>query len=352
MITATNWILAKYSCPAWNSDTDESALRNLLANLEDSSSSLHFWLGFCTLLVAVGVALEVVFVVWEYVDELHEFRRGIVRPPDRPITTLFVLGLFGAGLVAAGVSGELWKESQIATVETCIRKGNDMLFLLLSKEAGDAKTNSEIAGTAAKAAKEDAKAAKDESDSTIRELSRARKEISDLGTEAEKLDRGISDTKTQLGVVESKRAELEESLHNLAICSSPRVVQNWTIGNVKSAVDSLKPFVGYKAFIEFVSNDAETQRAATNILNSLLLAKWEVSEFTPVNEPIEEGVEIQPFEGPADTSMWGAKLESDHAADALVDFLHSYNWEVRRGFLLDAKGVLIRDPQIIPPGFA
>lgn len=65
---------------------------------------------------------------------------------------LFVLGLFGAGLVAAGVSGEFWKESQIATVETCIRKGNDALFLLFSKEAGDANVSAASAEASAKAA--------------------------------------------------------------------------------------------------------------------------------------------------------------------------------------------------------
>ena len=138
MMTAINWSLAKYSCPSWSSITGESALRSALASLEDSSSLLHSWLEFWTFLVVLGVALEVVFVVWEYLDELHDFRRETIHTPERPNMVLFTLGLLGAGLVAAGVSGELWKESQIATVETCIRKGNDALFLLLSKEAGDA----------------------------------------------------------------------------------------------------------------------------------------------------------------------------------------------------------------------
>jgi hypothetical protein len=92
--------------------------------------------------------LELVFVFWEYRDELHDFRRGVIHAPEKPRTVLFVLGLFGAGLVAGGVSGELWKESQIARVETCIRKGNDSLFLLLSKEAGDAKKSAQSAAAA------------------------------------------------------------------------------------------------------------------------------------------------------------------------------------------------------------
>ena len=51
----------------------------------------------------IGVLFEVIFVIWEYIDELHDFRRGIVHPPERPNLLLFALGLLGAGLVAIGV---------------------------------------------------------------------------------------------------------------------------------------------------------------------------------------------------------------------------------------------------------
>jgi hypothetical protein len=160
MISAINWSFAKCSCPSWSAYTDESALRSSLASLDDCNSSLHWWFGFWTFLVALGVVLEVVFVVWEYLDELHDFRRGIIHAPERPQTALFVVGLFGAGLVAAGVSGELWKESQIATVETCIRKGNDALFLLLSKEAGEAAKSAKTAHEEADAVGQEAAALK------------------------------------------------------------------------------------------------------------------------------------------------------------------------------------------------
>lgn len=148
-----NGSFARCSCPSWNSSSGESALRSALASLDDCNSSLHWWLGFWTFWVALGVLLEVVFVVWEYLDELHDFSRGIVHPPERPQTILFVLGFLGAGLVAAGVSGEFWEESQIAKVETCIRKGNDALFFLLSKEAGDAARSAKDAEESALRAK-------------------------------------------------------------------------------------------------------------------------------------------------------------------------------------------------------
>jgi hypothetical protein len=145
MIIAINWSVAKCSCPSWSTNADESALRSALASLDTCNSSLHWWLGFWTFLVAFGVVLELVFVIWEYLEELHDLKRCLIYPPLRPTTTLFVLGFFAAGLVAAGVSGELRKESQIAAVDACIRKGNDTLFFLLSKEAGDAEHSAEIA---------------------------------------------------------------------------------------------------------------------------------------------------------------------------------------------------------------
>lgn len=128
---------------------DESALRRALASLDDCSSLQHWWLGFWTTVVVVGVAFEIIFVVWEYIEERRDCRRSLLSPPVTPNLPLFILGFLGAAMVTAGVAGELFEESKIATVETCIRKGNDQLSLLLSKEAGDAKTSALIALKAA-----------------------------------------------------------------------------------------------------------------------------------------------------------------------------------------------------------
>src|SRR5579862_6651144 len=120
---------------------DESALKTLLDNLEISRSSLQIWFYFWTLLVVVGVALEVAFTVWEYLEDLHEFRRGTIHSPERPNVFLLVLGLLGAVLVAVGVSGELCIDVKAGHVETEIRKANELRVSLLSKEAGDAKVS-------------------------------------------------------------------------------------------------------------------------------------------------------------------------------------------------------------------
>ena len=138
MPTAINWIFAKCPCSSRSWSTDESALRSALASLNDCGSSLHAALHFWTWVVVVGVALEMVSVVWEYCEELHDFNRGVVHAPERPILLLFAMGLLGAVLVAFGVTGEVIAEERIETLETCIRAGNDTLSLLLSKEASDA----------------------------------------------------------------------------------------------------------------------------------------------------------------------------------------------------------------------
>ena len=137
---------------------DESALRIFVASLEASRSTLHWWLEFWTFLVVAGVALEVVFVVWEYVEELHDFNRGIIHPPERPGRLLFALGLLGAALVASGVAGELYAESKIETVETRIRKANDELFSLLSTEASNAAASAKTAHDEADTVKKEADA--------------------------------------------------------------------------------------------------------------------------------------------------------------------------------------------------
>ena len=128
---------------------DESALKMLLASLDSSRASLDSQLWWATLLVVLGVGLEWIFVIWEYREELHDFRRGIVHPPDKPNIWLFVLGLAATSLVTIGVAGEMYLGAKIGVVETGIREANDKLFLLLSKEAAGAAESAKIANNAA-----------------------------------------------------------------------------------------------------------------------------------------------------------------------------------------------------------
>ena len=212
--TAINWSLAKCSCPSWNSSTDESALRSALASLDDCGSSLHASLRHWTWLVVLGVVLEVVFVVWEYFEERHDFNRGIVHPPERPARLLFVLGLLGAALVASGVAGELFAESQIETVETCIRQGNDALSLLLSKEAGDA-------AKSAKTAREESTAAKTEADAAKLSAGEALTRAHAAGSSADKAQKKVA-------AVSERADDIEERLKLALSMLSVRSVRHPT----------------------------------------------------------------------------------------------------------------------------
>jgi hypothetical protein len=151
-----------------------------------------------------------------------------------------------------------------------------------------------------------------------------------------------SDAQAQLAAVDAKRAELEQSLTTMAVCTAPRVLPIWTMVGVKAAVDPLKPFATYRAIIEFVPNDAEARRAASNIFVALKQAGWTTVTITPVDN-IGEGVEIQPS-----VPIPGDK-GSQEAADALVDFLHSYFWQAKPGWLLDENNFMIVDPKVVPP---
>src|SRR5256885_1523817 len=128
---------------------NESDLRTMLTNLETCRASLHGWLHFWTFLVVVGVGLEVISLIWEYLKELNDFKRRDIHAPEKPSLLLFTIGLLGIALVVAGVSGELYIDVKAETIETGIRKANDDLVALISKEAGDAKKSAEDAKTAA-----------------------------------------------------------------------------------------------------------------------------------------------------------------------------------------------------------
>lgn len=235
MLTTISCSLAKCSCPSWNASIDESALRRALANLDDCSSSRHWWLEFWTFWVVFGVVMEVIFVVWEYVKERRDFRQGTIHTPERPNKVLFTLGLLGAGLVAAGVSGEFWEESRIATVETCIRKGNNTLFLLLSKEAGDA-------ATSAQKAREELNAVEQES-----------KEITE-----------------RLAIASAKLSALEQNV----LAQGPR----WRLFEHRKDdfVKALRPFAGQRVtFVACGNDDPERFGLEQSMFNGFRDAKWD-----------------------------------------------------------------------------
>jgi len=131
---------------------DASALESAISALEsaitakDSSSGLWETLAWVfTGAVVIGVAIEVRVLVLEHRDAMTEWRRGIVRPPDRPSRSLFLWGLVGSILVALGVTGEFGAGIKIAringtlrTMNAELRRDSDQLIALLHVEAQEA----------------------------------------------------------------------------------------------------------------------------------------------------------------------------------------------------------------------
>ncbi|MFI5069553.1 MAG: hypothetical protein ACHP8A_01580 [Terriglobales bacterium] len=207
---------------------DESALRRALASLDDCSSSQHWWLGFWTFLVATGVALEIVFVIWEYIDDLRDCKRSLLYPPVKPNLPLFALGFLGAALVAAGVAGELFVESKIATVETCIRKGNDQLSLLLSREAGDAAQSAKTAHDEADAVKGIADKARADAKDALAKAQAAQRELAHAETDAAKAQSGASsalDTANEAGqIARDTKSEVAVTAEELKRVKAQRMI--------------------------------------------------------------------------------------------------------------------------------
>jgi hypothetical protein len=248
--------------------------------------------------------------------------------------------------------------SALALELMCLVKTNSisgMLIGSLSEKASAAETKSQSALAKAGIAENKADEAFDKSNLAKDAADKAQRKADAVGKQADKLNRKLLTATTQLAAVDAKRAELEKSLMDFAVCTAPRVIPLWSMGsglpiNTKSAVDPLKQFAGEEVVIEYLPFDAETRRAASNIAAAIVNAGWKIDKVTAV-DGIPDGVEIQHFvHPPNDYSLLGADWHSIDVADALVAFLHSYNWEATSRWPVDAQGILIRDPKIIPIG--
>src|SRR5271166_3756939 len=91
-------IFAYLAQTASNLPTDASALQSAISALESEIKTLESssvpWEGslpWFTGVVALGVAMEL-WVIWrERCDDMEAWRRGIIRPPDRPSLGKFLV---------------------------------------------------------------------------------------------------------------------------------------------------------------------------------------------------------------------------------------------------------------------
>lgn len=117
---------------------DASALARALDNLEKSWGALDWWLNFWTILVVLGVAVELVVLITEYAHDWRDFKRGTIHSPEKPSILIFGLGFLGAALVAIGVAGEFRVHVKSGKIETDMRNTTRHLVAIVEKEVADA----------------------------------------------------------------------------------------------------------------------------------------------------------------------------------------------------------------------
>jgi hypothetical protein len=136
-------------------DSSISALKSSISALEVSIKTLdgksvfwETWLLPFSALVVIGVGLEVWALLWDHVEAMADWRRGIVLPPERPSTGKLLLGIVATFLVVIGVAGELGTSGKIASINgqlrtknSDLRSASDQLLALVTQEAGDAATS-------------------------------------------------------------------------------------------------------------------------------------------------------------------------------------------------------------------
>lgn len=122
-----------------------SLLAGALDDLERSWSSLDWLLNFWTVLVVVGVAVELVVLITEYFHDWRDFKRGTIHPPDKPNIFILGFGFLGAALVAIGVAGEFQIHVKAGKIESDMRDKTRQLVSIADGNAADADKQAETA---------------------------------------------------------------------------------------------------------------------------------------------------------------------------------------------------------------
>ena len=344
MIAHVIWTLSTLPSAASALQSSISALEREITALESQSSGLEPWLGRFTLLVAIGVALEIFVVIHDHGKEINEWRVSELIPKGPSLIKLGieiasiilviagVMGEFGVGLSISSINGQLRAKSAE------LRSKSDQLLALVTQQAGEAKDSAVIAKASAKAAGIEASKALDTS-----------KAANDAAGKAQE----------KIGVVAKRAEKIDSDLINFALCNAPRVIRNWSMasgGVSKSYVDPLRPMAGQIVFLEVTPNDAEARRAASEIARTLSDSQWSIQIPPRFVEGISDGVSVQPSAtlpaglAKGDASQMAAYWQTQATADKLLDFLHSYNWQAARGWPLDPQGNLIHDDKVLPAG--
>jgi len=250
-----------------------------------------------------------------------------------------VVAFLGWIFIVVGVVGEEYAGIRVKNFDANIQECSDAKVREATMEAGDAKASATEAADAAQRAKDEASGATKLAQTAHREVDSVHQEVGNAAS--------------QLTQLEGEAQKTKSDLINLAVCNAPRVITQWSMSDpsgTKSYVDSLRPMAGQTVFIEFVP-DAEARPAALNLARALADAQWSVRPLKVV-DGLADGVSVQPSLPVLTESAKGEMLylRASGAAEKLVDFLHSYNWQAAVGAPRDAQGKIIHDEKTLPLG--
>jgi hypothetical protein len=249
-----------------------SVLESSLKTTEGSSGHWETFGWLCAVAVGIGIAGEIVVIVSEHFEDLEDWERGIIRPPDRPPAWRFWFDIVATLIVLGGVFGEAGATGAVASINSQLRSKtselrakSDQLLAVTTEEAGDAATSAQQAKDASTAARSDAKTAHNEAEAA-KEVARKAE------TGANEANGRALDAEAKLAEAEKKRAELEESI-------APRdLIFSDIVGgpaNGLSSREAIKPFDDFIATLYWIK-DPEAERAAAWVYRALCGMGWTV----------------------------------------------------------------------------
>jgi hypothetical protein len=158
---------------------DASSLARDLDNLEKSWASLDWWLNAWTILVVVGVAVELLVIITEYAHDWRDFRRGTIHTPDKPSILIFGLGFLGAAMVPVGVAGEFQIHVKAGKIESDMRSKSRELVGMADGKAADAEQKAGESNERASKANERAAQAQAQAARLTKEAEKLKKDAED-----------------------------------------------------------------------------------------------------------------------------------------------------------------------------
>ena len=257
-------------------DSSISALKSCISALERSSETVGHSSGrweaiawVCAIVVAVGVALEIIGIVWQYRDDIRNWQRGPCEPSDRPSYGKLWFEIVATLLVVAGVVGEAGASlklasinSQLRSITSELRGDSDQLLALVTQEAGGAKQSSIVAAGEATRAKGKADEAQAKAKAVGKEYGRVAAELAEQQERAANAEIAIANAHLAADKEREARLKLEEAI-------SPRILEQ------AASAKTLGAFTGMRFAIKTVNGaDLETRIFAGQIRVLLSMAHW------------------------------------------------------------------------------